>query len=184
LASLRRNDAEGWRRLLCLYGPLLRFWCARGGVPAGDIEDVVQEVLAAVTTSLATFRRDRPEDTFCGWLRGVTRNQMLMYFRRNRSQPRGQGGSDAWQNLQAIADPLPEPAEEEASEMKQLYLRALDQVRGEFKQRTWQAFWLAVIEGQTPDALAKELKTTPANIRQAKSRVLRRLKEELGDVLS
>jgi RNA polymerase sigma-70 factor (ECF subfamily) len=56
-------------------------------------------------------------------------------------------------------------------------------VRSEFEERTWQMFWRVVIEGRSPVALAEELGVTPAAVRQAKSRVLRRLKEEMGELV-
>jgi RNA polymerase sigma-70 factor (ECF subfamily) len=183
LERVRANDAEAWRRLVALYSPLVRSWVVRGGVPAADGEDVSQEVFAAASSSLGGFRRDRPGDTFRGWLRGVTRNQVLLYFRRNRGQPHAEGGSDAWERLQEVADPLPGPGDDEAAEAGQLYLRALEQVRGDFDERTWQAFWRTVIDGRSPVDLTGELGMTPANVRQAKSRVLRRIREELGDLL-
>ena len=67
--------------------------------------------------------------------------------------------------------------------MNQLYQRALEQVRSRFEPHTWQAFWQTVIVGRTPDSLAAELGMTVGSIRQAKSRVLRVLKHELGDLL-
>jgi RNA polymerase sigma-70 factor (ECF subfamily) len=183
LERARANDAEAWRRLVALYGPLVRCWIAAGGVPAADAEDVSQEVFTAAAGSLGGFRRDRPGDTFRGWLRGVTRNQVLLYFRRNRGQPHAEGGSDALQRLQEVPDPLPGPGQDEAAEAGQLYVRALEQVRGDFDARTWQAFWRTAIDGRTPVELAGELGATPAAIRQAKSRVLRRIRQELGDLL-
>jgi RNA polymerase sigma-70 factor (ECF subfamily) len=183
LERVRANDAEAWRRLVALYGPLVRFWITSGGVLPADNEDVSQEVFAAAASSLDGFRRDRLGDSFRGWLRGVTRNQVLLYFRRNRGRPRAEGGSDAWERLQEVVDPLPGPVPDEATEAGQLYLRALEQVRGDFDERTWQAFWRTAIDGRLPVDLAAELGTTPANIRQAKSRVLRRIRQELGDLL-
>jgi RNA polymerase sigma-70 factor (ECF subfamily) len=56
-------------------------------------------------------------------------------------------------------------------------------VRGDFEERTWQAFWQTAIEGQPPADLAGPLGMTPTAIRQAKARVLRRLKQEMGDLL-
>ena len=73
--------------------------------------------------------------------------------------------------------------DDDASAVSQLYRQALDYVRGEFTERLWQAFWLTAIEERLPADVAAELGMTPAAIRQAKSRVLRRLKEELGDIL-
>jgi RNA polymerase sigma-70 factor (ECF subfamily) len=183
LARARANDADAWRRLSDLYRPLVLSWCGRGGVPAADAEDVAQEVFAAAAAGLAHFRRDRPGDTFRGWLRAVTRNQALLYFRRAKRNPGAKGGSDAWRDLQAVADPLADAPEDDAAEVSALYRRALEQVRGEFEERTWRAFWLTVVEGRVTAALAAELGVTPAAVRQAKSRVLRRLKEEVGDVL-
>jgi RNA polymerase sigma-70 factor (ECF subfamily) len=183
LERARGQDPEAWRRLVELYQPLVHYWCRRGGLRGPDAEDVAQEVFAGAATGLADFRRDRPGDTFRGWLRGITRNQILLHFRRNQGQPQAEGGSDAWQHLQSLADPLPEPDGDEATEVSQLFRGAVEQVRLEFEPATWQAFWLTVIEGRSPAALADELSMTTAAIRQAKSRVLRRLKQEMGDVL-
>ena len=82
-----------------------------------------------------------------------------------------------------VPDPLAEQAEGEETEIGRLYHRALEQVRCEFEERTWQAFWLTVVEGRSPAALLAELGTSEMNIRQAKSRVLRRLKQEVGDLI-
>jgi RNA polymerase sigma-70 factor (ECF subfamily) len=183
LERVRLRDPQAWGRLVELYRPLVLAWCGRAGVNCTDAEDVAQEVFAAVASALDRFHRDRPGDTFRGWLRVVTRNQVLQLFRRRKGQPQAEGGSQAWENLQEIADPLPGPAEEESGEMGQLYLRALELVRGEFQERTWQAFWLSAVEGRDPAAVAQELNMTTNNIRQAKSRVLRRLREEVGDLL-
>jgi len=59
----------------------------------------------------------------------------------------------------------------------------LDLIRTEFEDRTWQAFWLATVEGRSSSMVAESLEMTPAAVRQAKSRVLRRLREELHQIL-
>ena len=183
LVRVRAHDAQGWCRLVELYGPLVRSWCSRGRVPSGDVDDVVQEVFAAAAVGLATFRHDRPGDTFRGWLRAIARNQVAFYFRHNHDRPRAAGGSEAWQRLQDLPDPLSRLEEDEPSDVQQLYLRALDQVRGGFEERTWRAFWLTAIDGRSPVDVGRELGMAPASIRQAKCRVLRRLKDELGELL-
>ena len=183
LERARANDAEAWRRLVGLYRPLVLSWCGRGGVPAADAEDVAQEVFAAAAAGLAGFRHDRPGDTFRGWLRGSTRNQVLLHFRRNRDRPQAEGGSDAWRHLQGVPDPLAGSDEDDSAEVGRLYRGAVEQVRGEFQERTWRAFWRTVVDGQAPTALEGELGMTAMAIRQAKSRVLRRLKQEMGELL-
>jgi RNA polymerase sigma-70 factor, ECF subfamily len=183
LERMRAHDAAAWQRLIELYKPLVLFWCSRRGVHGPDAEDVSQEVFAATAAGLEQFRRDRAGDTFRGWLRGITRNQAALFFRRNNGKPHAEGGSANWAQLQDVADPLAGPTEEETVEIGHLYRRALEAVRCEFEERTWQAFWLTAIDGRAPAALATELEMSPASIRQAKSRVLRRLKREVGDLL-
>ena len=183
LARARANDQEAWARLASLYRPLVAFWCRRARCPAEEVEDVTQEVFAGAAAGLTGFRRDRPGDSFRGWLRGITRNRVLLYFRRNHGRTLPVGGSSALGQLQDLPDTFVDDAEDEAVEVSQLYRRAVGLVRGEFQPYTWDIFWRVVIDGCSPTTLAEELGTTPAAVRQAKSRVLRRLKQEMGEVL-
>jgi RNA polymerase sigma-70 factor (ECF subfamily) len=140
-------------------------------------------VFAAVADGLERFHRDQPGDSFRGWLRGITRNQVLLY-RRRRRQPPAEGGGAGWEQLEQVADPLAGPDAEEQAEVGQVYLRALEQVRGDFEDRIWQAFCRTVLDGRSPASLTAELGMTAPAIRQAKARILRRLKEEVGDLLA
>src|SRR5205809_6722952 len=106
LARARANDQDAWTRLTSLYRPLVAFWCRRARCPAEEVEDVTQEVFAAAAAGLAAFRRDRPGDSFRGWLRGITRNQVLMYFRRNHGRPQPVGGSAELDAVQDLPDLL------------------------------------------------------------------------------
>src|SRR5262249_24710383 len=96
LQRARGNDPDAWSRLFRLYRPCVLYWCGRWGVPAQDGEDVAQEVSRAAAAGLGEFRRDRPGDSFRGWLRGITRNMVLQYFRRADSQAVAAGGSEAY----------------------------------------------------------------------------------------
>ena len=62
-----------------------------------------------------------------------------------------------------------------------LFGRAVSLIRDEFEPRTWQAFWLTAVEGRTPTEVSAELGMSPGAVRVAKSRVLQRLREELGE---
>jgi RNA polymerase sigma-70 factor (ECF subfamily) len=183
LCRARDNDQQAWRRITELYRPLVRYWCRQANCPDTEVEDMVQEVFAAVAVGLSTFRHDRPGDSFRGWLRGIARNQVLLYFRRNQGRPRPVGGSSALERLHDVAETLPDSAEDETTVLSQFYQQAVEQVRDEFEQRTWHMFWRTVIEGRSTTAVAEEMALTPAAVRQAKSRVLRRLKQEMGELL-
>jgi RNA polymerase sigma-70 factor (ECF subfamily) len=185
LQRLRANDGDAWRVMVQLYTPLVCHWCARAGVRGADAEDVAQEVFHAAATHMEQFRRERPGDSFRGWLRGITRNMVLQHFRRGQRHPRASGGTDALVQLHEVADSaaLDDADEDPAEEMDALRRRALELVRGEFEERTWRAFWMTVVEGRSPVDIAADMGVTPTAIRMAKSRVLHRLKEEFGDLI-
>ncbi|MDP1564243.1 MAG: sigma-70 family RNA polymerase sigma factor [Pirellulaceae bacterium] len=60
--------------------------------------------------------------------------------------------------------------------------RGLEQIRPEFQSHTWEAFWRTVVDGQATAIVATELNLSLASVRQAKSRILRRLRQQLGDL--
>ena len=181
LHRARANDPDAWRRLVFLYRPLVLFWAGRDGLAGADAEDVAQDVFRAAAGGLAGFRRDRPGDTFRGWLRVIARRRVLAHQAAAARQPRAAGGSVALRRLQAVpaAD---DPADDPPAEVGALYRRAVELVKGEFEDRTWQMFWRVTADGSRPAEVATELGVTPAAVRQARSRVLRRLKEEVGDL--
>ena len=185
LQRLRDNEPEAWRVVVKLYTPLLYHWCARRGVRGADAEDVAQEVFQAAAAGLARFRREHEGDSFRGWLRGITRNILLLHFRRADRQPRASGGTDALARLQEVAETEPPEADEDdsPSELEALQRRALELVRGQVEERTWRAFWLTAIEGHAPAEVAASLGVRPTAVRMAKSRVLHRLKEQFGELI-
>lgn len=185
LGRLRGNEPDAWSRLVFLYGPLVQAWAARRGVVGADAEDVAQEVFRAVAGGLAGFRRDRPADSFRGWLFGVTRYALLRHFHAAGLQPRGVGGTDFRLRIDAVPDPAGDSADEPDSPIDStaLHRRGLELVRGEFEARTWEMFWQHVVGGRTPADVAAGLGVSAAAVRQAKSRVLRRLRQELGDTI-
>ena len=184
LQRLRTSDEDAWRRLVHLYGPLVRHWCLRWGVASPDIDDISQEVFLVVANRLSDFRRDRPGDTFRGWLRTITRNHLLNHLRRSSQAPNAAGGSEARRLLDNVAAQTTSDADEDPqAELNGLYRRAVELVRGEFEAKTWQMFWCAAVDGRVVADIAAEHGVTPAAVRKAKSRVLHRLKEEVDDLI-
>jgi len=180
---LRARDQDAWSRMSHLYTPLVHAWCHHQGVHGADADDVTQDVFQAVATGLEQFQRDRPGDTFRGWLRGITRHKLVDFFRRRSTQPQGEGGTAAGQQLQQVPQPAISLPEETPSEVADLYQRAVQLIQTEFEANTWRAFWRTAVDGQAPVDIASELGMSAAAVRMAKSRVLHRLKQEIGDVV-
>lgn len=187
LKQLRDDQPAAWERLTALYAPLVYHWCRRMGLAEQDMPDVFQQVFQSVASHLDGFQKDGPGDTFRGWLRVITRNKVRDHFRRTAKQPQAAGGTDAQIYFSQIIDPLGEDDESEpdaaaeAEEYHQLLHGALQLIRENVQPQTWQAFWKVVVEGKTPEEAGDELAMRPGTVRVAKSRVLSRLRAELGE---
>ena len=82
--------------------------------------------------------------------------------------------------LQELPERLPEEGPpEDASAHADLIRRALELVRSEFAERTWQACMQTAVEGRRPADVAADFEMTVGAVCVARSRVLRRLKVEL-----
>src|SRR6516165_7524677 len=139
---------DDWRRLDDLYRPLLRAWVARAGVPASDVDDLVQDVLLVVFRKVAGFEW-RGQGAFRAWLRTILAHQLRDYFRGQKNRPIATGVSD----FQSWLDEL----ESHGSALSRLLDREHDEhvvgsllrtVQGDFAPVTWQAFLRHVQEGE------------------------------------
>lgn len=180
LHRLHGGEPNAWTRFVYLYEPLIGYWCRRWSINPADIEDLSQEVLRAVVTHLPEFQRRSDSGSFRAWLRGITRNKLLEYGRNRRGKPLAAGGSSALAAIHAIPEAAPELAES-SDELADLYLRAAEAIRGDFTPQTWDIFWRTTVESQSPADVAADLGLKPAAVRMAKARVLRRLRDEIGD---
>ena len=184
LDRARVRDQEAWQRLVHLYSPLVYRWCRRAGLQEADAADVGQEVFQAVARALADFRHERPGDSFRGWLRTITRNKVRDFARRRRADVAGPGGSDAQRRLRQVAEEGPAEGEDAPDEDAHLvYRRAVELILAEFEERTRLAFWRVVLEKRPVAAVAQELNMTTNAVYLAKSRILRRIRDEFAGLL-
>jgi RNA polymerase sigma-70 factor (ECF subfamily) len=179
LAGLRdRSNQDAWRRLTYVYGPLVELWCLGKGIPRTEIDDIVQEVFLAVAKGIKGFRRERADDTFRGWLRTITANKMADWMRK-RARRRGEVSLAVAPAKAVSLDEFDE--DEDAANLAGLYARAFDLVRDQFEEKSWQAFWRVTVEQEDVGTVAADLNMTRSALYNVKSRILRRLREILGD---
>jgi RNA polymerase sigma-70 factor, ECF subfamily len=177
---LNEPTQEAWRRLVKLYSPLVYTWAKRFGLENQDAADVLQEVFYAVSRFIAGFESNRSSGRFRAWLWTVTRNKVRDHFRSK--QTTAVGGSEMQLTLQGIPDEEPPSWSGDAEIGRgQLMRRALEIIRNDFEPHTYQAFWRLAVENQTAADIARDLGLSVDSVYQAKTRVLRRLREELHD---
>src|SRR5262245_39425452 len=182
LARVQADEPDAWDRCVRLYAPLVLHWCRSRGLRDPDVADVFQEVFRAVVTHVQRFRKEEPGDTFRGWLRRITQNKVRDHFRQRDGEVHGVGGSSARDRMAQL--PWPQPADDLGSDdaaERALVGRALALIRCEFEERTWAAFWHTAVEGRAARDVAADLSMSAGAVRVAKSRVLHRLRAELGD---
>lgn len=164
-------------------------WCRHAGLREEDAADVCQEVFRALAGNVERFDRDHGRNSFRGWLRGITKKQLLAFWRRRGIQ--ADGGSTALSRLAEAPDPLaPDPLADEPSaaelrgESHDLLRRVLGLIRSDVEERTWQAFWRVVVEGEAAADVAAAVGISVNSVYLAKGRLLRRLREEFSELIA
>jgi RNA polymerase sigma-70 factor (ECF subfamily) len=181
LLALLRDPADpgAWDVFVRRYGPLIHRWCLHWRLQEADAENVTQEVLAQLVQKLRTFSYDAHKGTFRGWLRTLTQHALSDYLDSDQGQMLGTGDSEVLKLLQAIearADLMDSLAEAFDLELLE---QAQARVQLRVTPRDWQIF-TALTEDQRPSrAVARELRMTVASVLMVKSRVQKKLQEEI-----
>ena len=185
IRRVKDADPEAWNRLVRLYTPLVFYWCHQAGLSQHDTADVAQEVFRSLSGAIGSFRHDQVGDTFRGWLRTICRNKILDHVRCAAKFTQGAGGTTHQKWIAGLADDPPATAPEgiNSPENSAPFSAAIELVRNEFESRTWTAFWRTAIDDQPANRVAEELGMSHAAVRKAKSRVIKRLREELASPL-
>lgn len=187
LRRVKANERDAWFSFCELYTPLVYHWCYRADVPQADVEEVAQSVFARLVTAIHRFEKSAQNHRFRSWLWTVSRNLITDYW-REKARLDGLAELDQTGQRRELAFAeirLPDDADEatSADESAALVSRILDQIRPRYDERVWQAFWRVVVDEQPTADVARELGLTQNHVRQIKARMLRRLRQEFGELL-
>ncbi|MCH7726001.1 MAG: sigma-70 family RNA polymerase sigma factor [Planctomycetes bacterium] len=179
LRGVQEGENGAWSRFVQLYSPWVYYWCRKRGLQPIDAEDVGQEVFVAVSRKVEDFRRGGEGHTFRGWLHTITSNKVKDFWRKDGNSPGGQGGATA----QKVIDQIEEPPEQAdvAKETRMWFQQVLEMVRQNFSESSYLAFVKYVIEEHDASATAQDLGITRNQVFLAKSRILKWLRDNLGD---
>lgn len=179
LEQLRRtDDHQAWSRFVWLYTPLLQRWLARQGAGADDVADLVQDVFVVLVRRLPEFSYDR-RLSFRAWLHSVALSRWRDRQRLRVARP----VDDAAPVMADLAINGEADSLDAADYNAYLTGRALRLIQTDFPGPTWQAFWGVVVDGRPAAEVAADLGLTVNAVYLARSRVLRRLREELAGLL-
>lgn len=173
------REVASWKQFEELYASLIRAWLRRYDVQDSDAEDLVQEVLLAVSNDLDRFEHAGRPGAFRAWLKSILINRLRKFWRTRDRSPQAGGGSDMDAKLAQLDDP--------ASEMTLIWNQDHDRhalrhllalAEPHFEATTWRAFSRVALEGAKPDEVAEELGISRNAVVVAKCRVLNRLRQE------
>lgn len=175
LARLRDgHDAGAWREFHDRYSELIRGFLRRRGAQPADIDDVLQEVLLALSKSLPEFAYDPAKGKFRSYLKAAT---IRSFFRRIGQKP-------AEQRLDQIEEATRAACEDDEiegaweAEWRQHHLRlAMRTIAVEFSEADRRAFQRYAVEGEGAQETGAALGMSVEQVYQAKSRIVRRLTE-------
>jgi len=180
LRGLARSEAAAgaWAEFVDLYTPVLYSWGSRLGLQPADTADLVQDVFVILVRKLPEFQYDSGK-SFRAWLRTVLMNRWRDGQKR---------AAVVWQETghPALAEanvPGQTPELDEAEYRELLVRRALEIMQREFRPATWKACWEQVVQGRPAAEVASELGLSVNAVYVARSRVLRRLREYLDQLL-
>ncbi|MHC4991788.1 MAG: RNA polymerase sigma factor [Planctomycetota bacterium] len=163
-------DQEAWREFHVRYGEMIRCFAGRHGLQPADCDDVVQDVLVALTAAMDRFRYDPAKGKFRSYLKTLTVRAVYQRLRRDRrevpvAQPDALGA--------AGEDDVEAHWEQEWRHNH--VRRAMRRLEAEFNEKDRIAFTHYAVNGMPARDTAAALGVSNDHVYQVKSRVLKRL---------
>lgn len=168
------DDTASWNEFAEIYGPVIGSYCRRRGLQPTDADDVVQETLLQVAKSIGTFEYDPSRGRFRDWLGTMVRNKITRFF-QSQSRQVSTIGNDQSVQLEASGEDPEWTADLHARILEVALLR----IRADFEPATWDAFERLWCVGCPALEVARTVGMPIDSVYAAKSRVLRRLREEI-----
>ena len=173
-----RPDEQAWERFVTLYTPLIFYWARGIGLNQTDAADLVQDVLTRVFQKLPQLKYDSTK-SLRGWLRTVTINRYRELRRRKSSKV--QPASESM--IESLAPVQQAESTWDIDYARLLVAQAMESMKNDFKVETWRALERVMKDAESVDAAAKATGVSPWTIYSAKSRLMKRLRDELEGLL-
>ncbi|MFO0917782.1 MAG: sigma-70 family RNA polymerase sigma factor [Planctomycetaceae bacterium] len=176
------SNTTAWHEFVTLYGSMVYGFARKRGLQDADAADLMQDVLRSVNQAIGRLDYDRKRGTFRGWLFTITRNKVFNFLSARRLRPQGSGDTAANKLLETQPGDSDGGEEWELEYQRRLAGVAMEQVKLEFQEKTWHAFWLTAVEGRSAADASHETGLSAGAVYVAKSRVLARLKEAIDEL--
>jgi RNA polymerase sigma-70 factor (ECF subfamily) len=171
-------DAGAWATFVDIYAPLVYGLGRRRGLQDADAADLTQDVMGEVIRSIRAFEYQPARGRFRDWLLLIARRRLCRFFDRRARRGEEHGQADA---LDQAEDRTPDADWNDAFSARVLEV-ALQRIQPDFEPATWRAFERVWLENRPAPETAAELSMKIQLVYKAKSRVLKRLTEEVEEI--
>ena len=139
-----------------IYRPTVYRFARRRGLQSEDAEDIAQQVLVSLLRKIGEWNTDKQAGSFRAWLLTVIRNAVSNRLGRKSLDDRC-GGTSVLQRLSNVVDDHEDSTMLDWELWRATFRSAATEVRPEFQETTWQAFWRTAVERKSAEQAADEL---------------------------
>jgi RNA polymerase sigma-70 factor (ECF subfamily) len=175
------RDSDAWNTFTAVYGPLIHNYSRRKGLSVADSEEVAQKVFLRLVQSLGTFEYQPKRGRFRDWLGTIVRHEIIRQWHQQQRQVEGADTVRDERVLEGIEARVEDTAWNEAFHA-QVLREALARSRLHFAEPTWRAFEGVWLHNRPALEVARELGQQPPWVYLAKTRVLKRLWEQVQEL--
>ncbi len=172
------DQQHAWHEFVELYDPFLYRFMRRRGLDDSAARDVVQRVMISVLKSIENWKPIDGGPKFRSWLFTIARNHLINERKRQSNQVAIESIAE-FQLDKASSSSDPQADLTESDYRKEAILFAASRVRHQFDAKTWQAFWETAVEGKNCKEVAGQLGVDIASVYAARSRALRKIREQI-----
>jgi len=177
LIRLRRHDdVESWNEFVEIYQPLIFRMAQCCGLQDADAHEVVQEVLARVARAVSTWKPSGNQGSFRNWLKCVTKNLVIQFFRDRRRWPQTSDQSSVRRLVEGQPNPPNDDQWFDLELQRQYFAWAARRFKDRFEPTTWAAFWRTSVENEPIEQVANDLGISRGAVYIARSRVMSKLR--------
>lgn len=176
-------DTLAWSEFLAVYQPVVYRMARRRGMQPADAQDVMQQVFLSVSRAIESWEPGAGKPPFRAWLTTIARNAITKALDRAPNE-KGTGSTSMLDLLHNTAVPQATSDEFVREARKELVRKAAEQIRPEFNEGTWKAFWLTSIEGRSIAEATELTGKKPGALYIARYRVRERLREKIAELLN
>lgn len=167
------TDQAAWNEFVEIYGPMIFRFCRFRKLQESDAADVTQDVLVRLSKTMPSFEYQPEMGRFRDWLGKVVFREMLRHWNKLKKH-----------NANEVIVESNTPDATSDSDwidffQSEILRRSFNLIRSEFEPETIQIFELAWNDDLSATEVAKKLETSVDKVYVAKSRVLKRLRQEV-----